>query len=178
MTITPDTKDWTKVLDAPCAECGFDAAAVDLPGIGGLLRGASAQWQQVLQGAGAASRRNPTLWSPVEYACHMRDVCRVFVVRVERLLTEDEPQFSNWDQDSTAIEDGYAEQLPLAVATELTDAAETLAARFDTVRDTQWERGGWRSDGARLTVAAVARLAAHETLHHLQDAGSTHQGSS
>ncbi|HEY5013683.1 MAG TPA: DinB family protein, partial [Acidimicrobiia bacterium] len=25
--ITPDTKDWTWVLERPCPECGFDASA-------------------------------------------------------------------------------------------------------------------------------------------------------
>ena len=26
--ITPDTKDWTWVLDRPCPECGYDASTV------------------------------------------------------------------------------------------------------------------------------------------------------
>ena len=29
MTIEPDTKDWTWVLDEPCPECGFDAPGLD-----------------------------------------------------------------------------------------------------------------------------------------------------
>ena len=27
MSITPDTKDWTWVLERPCPECGFEALA-------------------------------------------------------------------------------------------------------------------------------------------------------
>ena len=30
MTIEPDTKDWTWVLERACPECGFDAAACDV----------------------------------------------------------------------------------------------------------------------------------------------------
>jgi len=28
MSIEPDTKDWTWVLERPCPECGFDATAI------------------------------------------------------------------------------------------------------------------------------------------------------
>ncbi len=44
------------------------------------------------------------------------------------MLTEQDPLYPNWDQDATALEDRYQEQLPAAVVSELTGAAE--AARW------------------------------------------------
>ena len=38
MPITPDTTDWTWVLERPCTECGFDSAAVRYDEIPDLVR--------------------------------------------------------------------------------------------------------------------------------------------
>jgi hypothetical protein len=91
------------------------------------------------------------------------------------MVTEDNPQFPNWDQDATAIEDGYDKQEPLAVAAELASAAETMAATFDAVARDQWSREGRRSDGAVFTVETLARYFLHDIVHHGWDvtAGST-----
>ena len=35
MTIVPDDKNWTWVLERECPECGFDAPAVDVERVGG-----------------------------------------------------------------------------------------------------------------------------------------------
>ena len=40
------------------------------------------------------------------------------------MLTQDGPQYPNWDQDATAVQDRYAEQDPAAVSAELAAAAE------------------------------------------------------
>lgn len=170
MSITPDTKDWTQVLSTPCTECGFDAAQVDLQASSSELRRTAARWVGILADEQAARRRPaPDVWSPLEYACHVRDVVTVFDGRVLRLLTEDEPRFANWDQNVTAIEDDYAAQQPADVATDLAAYAERLALRLSEVRENDWQRAGLRSDGAVLTVAAVARLLNHEMRHHLYD---------
>lgn len=171
MPITPDTKDWTKVLDAPCAECGFDAATVAIPATGTMLRTNAVQWQQILEMDERTVRRRPTsqTWSPLEYACHVRDVIRVFDERLHCILSEDAPRFANWDQDATAVEQRYADQQPAEVARDLAAAAGGLAARFDTVSESDWDRSGVRSNGAVLTVAGLARLLTHEARHHLAD---------
>ncbi len=74
-------------------------------------------------------RSGPTTstWSPLEYACHVRDVFRIFDARLGLMLTEDDPTFANWDQDVTAVDDAYGEQDPATVAAELVDAG--VAAR-------------------------------------------------
>lgn len=63
------------------------------------------------------------------------------------MLTQDGPQFPDWDQDATAVEDRYGEQDPVVVAGELATAAEVIAAHFDGLAPDQWQRTGSRSDG-------------------------------
>ena len=47
MAITPDDKDWTWVLQRPCPECGFEAAALDVTETGTAIRANAAAWPAV-----------------------------------------------------------------------------------------------------------------------------------
>lgn len=171
-TIVPDDKDWTWVLERPCPECGLDTRAVDVTQVGDLVRANASSWQRVLAAPDAGVRPAPDRWSPLEYACHVRDVFRLFDERLDLMLTEDGPRYANWDQDATAIADGYASQSPVAVAIELTRAGSALADRFDAVEGDQWLRTGFRSDGASFTVDTFARYFIHDPVHHLWDVGA------
>jgi hypothetical protein len=112
------------------------------------------------------------IWSPLEYACHVRDVHRIFGERLGRMLAEDDPLFANWDQDATAVEEHYDEQDPATVAGELVAAAAAVADRYAGVTGDQWLRTGRRSDGARFTVTSLGRYHLHDVEHHLYDVGS------
>ena len=127
--LVPDTKDWTWVLTRPCEECGFDTHALEQQEIGPTLLRAADALVAALGRPDVASRPAPDVWSPLEYACHVRDVCRVFTGRLHRMLTEDDPAFENWDQDATAVADEYASQDPRVVARQLTAEARTLQRR-------------------------------------------------
>ena len=48
MAITPDTKDWTWVLERPCPDCGLDTPAVDPTRVAGMVRDNAQAWQRVL----------------------------------------------------------------------------------------------------------------------------------
>jgi hypothetical protein len=167
--IEPDTKDWTWVLDRPCPECGFAAAAVPVEEIAPRIVENAARWPVVLMYANAAVRPAANIWSPLEYACHVRDVHRIFSERVHRMLTEDDPEFANWDQDETAVAEHYSEQDPGIVATQLVAAAEKVAARYAAVTGRDWERTGRRSNGSFFTVASLGRYQLHDVVHHLVD---------
>ena len=169
MTITPDIKDWTWVLERPCGECGYDASAVSADAVADRLRANAAAWRRVLDRAAATARPRPEVWSPLEYACHVRDVHELYLHRLDRMLTEDDPLYDNWDQDATAVERRYDEQDPALVAGELADAAGRLADRFDTVTGDAWQRRGRRSDGASFTVDTFSRYLLHDVEHHLWD---------
>jgi hypothetical protein len=170
MTITPDTKDWTWVLQRPCPECGFDTQAFPVAAVPGMIRANAAAWPAALAGPGdPRARPEPGKWSPVEYGCHVRDVFRLYDQRLELMLSQDDPLFPNWDQDETAVADRYAEQDPGEVAAALREAAMAIAGRFEAVTGAQWQRTGNRSDGARFTVETFARYFLHDPVHHLYD---------
>lgn len=166
-----DVKDWTWVLGRRCDECGFDASAVQPAEVAGLIRTNAAAWRDVLSRPDVAVRPSPDVWSPLEYACHVRDVYALYDVRLHLMLDEDHPEFANWDQDETAVAERYWAQDPATVAGGLEAAAERLAASFDAVRGDQWSRPGRRSDGAEFTVDTFARYLVHDPIHHLHDAG-------
>lgn len=167
--LTPDTKDWTWVLERPCPECGLDVRSIAGRDVADRLRVNAARWPQVLSRPDAARRPDAATWSALEYGCHVRDVFRLYDRRLLLMLTEDDPLYPNWDQDETAIQDRYAEQEPAVVATELVTAGEHLASRFDGVRDEQWNRTGRRSDGAGFTIDTFSRYLLHDPVHHLHD---------
>ena len=169
MPIEPDTKDWTWVLTRACPDCGFDATAFPRQQVGALIRDNAAGWRPVLARPDVGHRPADGVWSPLEYACHVRDVYRRFDRRLELMLTEDDPLFDNWDQDATAVEERYGEQDPAVVGPDLVEAAASVAARFDGVHDEQWERPGRRSDGSAFTVESLGRYLIHDPVHHLHD---------
>jgi hypothetical protein len=172
MEITPDTKDWTWVLQRACPDCGLDTRAVAPTGVAGMVRENAAAWEAVLGGPDTRRRPAPQTWSPLEYACHVRDTMRIFDRRLLLMLTETDPLFPNWDQDATAVEDRYGDQDPAAVAAELRAAADTIADHFDRVQPDEWPRTGRRSDGAAFTIESFARYFIHDPVHHLHDVTS------
>jgi len=170
VTIIPDTKDWTWVLERPCPECGFDTSAFAREEIATLLRANAAEWPEVLAAADPVrDRPRPDTWSPLEYACHVRDVFRLYAQRLDLMLAQDGPAFANWDQDATAVEQRYREQDPAMVSAELVAAGEVLADGFAGVTGEQWARTGTRSDGVHFTVESFGRYLIHDPIHHLYD---------
>ena len=168
----PEVKDWTFVLNEPCPECGFVAADVDVHDLPDLVRAATAPWDEILADPQATVRPAPRVWSPLEYACHVRDVLRIFNGRVHLIRTQDDPVFPNWDQDATAIEDRYWEQDPATVATDLQDAASVNASGWASVGDDEWSRPGTRSNGSAFTLDSLGRYFLHDITHHLDDVGA------
>jgi hypothetical protein len=164
-----DDKDWTWVLQRPCPDCGFDAGAVDRSAIGTQARAAMAALTARLGEPGATQRPSAEVWSPLEYACHVRDVCRVFGERVDLMLAEDDPRFANWNQDDTARAERYWEQDPATVAQECADAVDRIGRTFDGVLADQWERPGRRSNGSVFTVDTLGRYFLHDLVHHAHD---------
>ena len=173
MAITPDTKNWTWVLERPCPECGFDSRAFPREESGSRVRDIARSWQEILAAPAVAVRPSDDVWSPLEYGCHVRDVFRVFGERLDLMLTSDGASFANWDQDKTAVDDCYGEQDPAVVAGELHASAASIAARFDGVAGAQWSRTGARSDGSSFTVESLGRYLIHDPIHHLHDVRSS-----
>ncbi len=168
--ITPDDKDWTWVLSRPCPGCGFDASACPTHEVAALVRQNARTWNRLLDGGVIkAGRPDPSAWSSLEYACHVRDVYARFDHRIALMLAEDDPLFPNWDQDATAVAERYDDQVPASVVAALATGAAAMAQRLEGLTAAQWQRPGRRSDGSIFTVATIARYMIHDPIHHVWD---------
>ena len=168
--ITPDTKDWTWVLERRCPECGFNASSCRAEEVPELLRDNTCRWSSLLaRGFLTPLRPDDSTWSPLEYACHVRDVYRRYLGRVELMLAEEDPLFPNCDQDASAVEDDYAGQQASVAVGELVAAGSALADLLGGLTAGQWARRGRRSDGATFTLDTLSRYMAHDVVHHLLD---------
>ena len=178
MPITPDTKDWTWVLERACPECGLDVRALSRQQLVAMLRDNAVTWAELLHDTHVRRRPSDDVWSALEYGCHVRDVYRLFDQRLQLMLDQEHPTFANWDQDETAVQERYDQQDPKVVAQELRSAAETLGGRFAALSEHQWGRTGARTDGARFTVDSFGRYLLHDIVHHVDDVrrGFAHLG--
>lgn len=167
--IAPDTKDWTWVLEQPCGECGFDPDAQSMADLPRLIHDSAMVWTDVLRRPDAGERPAPGVWSALEYACHVRDVHRLFAERVTLMLEQDGPTFANWDQDETAVAGNYAEQDPAEVDVDLVEAAGHVAGIYATVTPETAGRRGVRSNGSEFTVRTIGLYHLHDVLHHVHD---------
>ena len=181
MTTTPpppgraDDKDWTWVLDRACPECEADVGRLSLAEVVALNRRCAATWAEVLRGDTVALRERPAadVWSPLEYGCHVRDVFRLFLTRLELMLDEDDPLFANWNPNDTAEAERYDLADPSHVADEVEAAGSAIADRFESLAPEQLGRVGRRSDGASFSVLTFARYEIHDPVHPLWDIGTT-----
>lgn len=171
MAITPDTKDWTWVIERACPACGFDPSTVRRADVADRIARSAARWDGALARADVAVRPNDHTWSVLEYGCHVRDVHLIMRERLALMLARDGAAFANWDQDVAAVDDEYHAQDPDVVADELADAALAFAQAYDTVGDEDWGRTGLRSNGSAFTVESFAVYALHDLEHHRVDVG-------
>ena len=169
MAITPDTKDWTWVLERRCPECGFEAAGLTPRDVARRLDQALPRWDAALQRDDVLERPDPETWSPLEYACHVRDVFGLFRHRLGLMLAEDGARFEDWDQDATAAEKAYADADPAVVRAELAGQGAAIREAFADVPEEAYARRGLRSNGSEFTVVTLAQYFLHDVEHHLYD---------
>jgi DinB superfamily len=171
MSIEPDSKDWTWVIDRRCEECGFDPRTVDHATIADRLVTAAQGWPARLAQPDARERPAPHVWSPLEYGAHVRDLAGLMARRLTLILDEDDPLFPDWDQDAAAIDGSYATLSPEQVADELVDAVTAFADVVRTVPPRAWDRAGTRSNGSVFTAYTISVYALHDVEHHVHDVG-------
>lgn len=167
MTIEPDAKDWSWVLERRCPECGHDVVAYTPALVPAVLTDAVRRWREVLRRPGVGRRDDPGRWSPLEYGGHTRDVLVLMTERLRLMRAQDGVALPNWDQDAAAA--GYAEEPPQQVADGIEEAAAAASDAFGSVPEGEWARRGVRGDGVEFTVETLARYLVHEVLHHLHD---------
>ncbi len=156
-----------------CAECGFEqdlASAETVPtaivdGVGDVVA--------LVAGAGPAvhGRRAPGVWSPLEYACHLRDALLVQRERVLMARRIEQPVFDPMGRDERVDHDGYADQNPDDVTRQLADAAAMFANVLRRLGSADWDRTvvyGYPERRVR-SLRWVAAHTLHEVRHHRRD---------
>lgn len=153
-----------------CAQCGFDYDAADPAEASGEVGQLLPDYQRHLQAdpASLRYRRDPSTWSILEYACHVRDCFALYRWRISKVLAEDRPDLPAMGRDEVAVDARYNEQDPAEVAQEMEANHERLAELLDGLQEGNWERVGTR-EGVELSVAWMAVNTLHEARHHLLD---------
>jgi hypothetical protein len=156
-----------------CEGCGFEyhaeAAPDTPPEIVARARALAAVVGE--PGVDVRTRRSREQWSPLEYACHVRDVLLVQRERVLAARRIDCPSSAPMGRDERAELDGYAEQDPTAVARQLEDAAAMFANVLSRLDASEWDRTvvyNYPTKQVR-TLGWVAVNTLHEVRHHLCD---------
>ena len=111
-------------------------------------------------------------WSVLEILCHLRDYQAIFAERIRRILEEETPAFTAYDEKARlalVIENDYANQDLRAVLDEYRSTRRLIIERLATLDDEQWGREGKfaADDVVDLTMPVV-----HTLLH---DADHTEQ---
>ena len=156
-----------------CEECGFDYESVAPQDIGSTTRAMAREFTAAVVGPAIRTRPQPEVWSPLEYACHVRDMLQVQLGRLARGLAEDTPSFQPMLRDERPVRLRYNEQDPVVVTEQLVDAADALADVFDGLTEDHMARTvvyNWPVEAVQ-PLRWLGRHTIHELVHHRGDLG-------
>lgn len=161
-----------------CAECGFQYESIGTNAIAEALRARAITFMAALP-ADLRARPAPDVWSPIEYACHVRDVLQVQIGRVARGLVEDTPSFEPMGRDLRPEQLRYADQDAEVVRFQVLEAASALADVFAGMNGDHLARTityNWPERMVR-PLRWVGRHTVHELVHHTMDVERQRGGS-
>ena len=157
-----------------CSECGYDYGALTTRDASSTLVDLARRMDRRLRsaaGAVVATRSEPSVWSALEYACHLRDVLLVQRERILLAVVKDNPTFPPMCRDERVVLAGYGEQSREAVGRELVMAAELIARVIDKLDTTQMARPCVYNfpEAKERDVSWLVRHTTHEAVHHTMD---------
>lgn len=164
-------------MTEPCPECQFDPTSVDDVGseIAALARKFAAPLTRFLPGEDGGAllrtRPDPDTWSPLEYACHVRDVLVRFEERTRAMVAQPGIRFGWWDHEAAVVDDDYAGRDPATVADEIAEATSAYASTLADLDPIDREATGERRPDEIFTVETLAIWGLHEAKHHQLDIG-------
>lgn len=160
-----------------CPVCGLDSDTISPRDAVVAVRSFPRRYRALLapgpaqdDGPGAVIRRrpDPSTWSALEYTAHVADVLDHLGPAIRRIVVEDIPTVTLFDNVARAAQQAYNDQARAEVLGWLDLACADLASVLEGVRPDDWRRVG-RIEGADRDALAVAREAVHEGAHHLRD---------
>lgn len=155
-----------------CSECGFTYDLTEYPAAAQAISAGVADFAEILRSdAKLRDRPSPGVWSPLEYACHVRDVLLVQRERVLLALRTETPDCVPMGRDDRAEHEGYNEQDFEAVARQLSDSALLFRTVLDRLDEASWQRTLIYTypDPMEKSLKWVAVHTLHEVRHHLMD---------
>lgn len=169
MSATPLTRAIPDSLPLPrCHRCDFADRPFERETAGAVLRAYAVRWQRVLADPRTTSRPVGALaWSPLEHACHVRDMCLLFHQRLDTTLGTGRGPLPDPAVSGGHLPGLYRDEDPRRVAGELGRAARALALRLAALTAADWDHDDPRFPGERLTVDFFTRHLLHDIAHDL-----------
>lgn len=120
-------------------------------------------------------RSTPDRWSPLEYACHVRDVLLVQRERVLKALRGHGHEVLPMGRDERVVHDDYNAQQPANVALQVEQAALLFVDLLQRLSPSEWdlEVAYLFPEASSRSLRWVAVHTAHEVVHHLHDINDT-----
>lgn len=163
---------WTRIQTDRCPQCGQHPAADPPASLGRAALAGAADWRAFLAEADPVHLRTnprPSVWSPLQYGAHSRDMLQVFGDRILLAVAEENPVVPWFDPGPEAWA-RYNRLDPAELADELEASAEHLASIAAERTGSDWHRTARRDGVDQFTVAGLTCFAVHEVHHHLLDA--------
>lgn len=156
-----------------CADCGFVYDLSQSAAAERSIRERVAEVVAILSArdVNSRSRRQPGVWSPLEYGCHLRDMLLVQRERVLAARRMERPDCPPMGRDERVVHDGYAEQEPEDVARQLAGAAQMFSNVLARLDADDWDRTViyHYPETCERSLRWVAIHTMHEAQHHLLD---------
>jgi hypothetical protein len=157
-----------------CPDCGFAWEDIPVEDFAAGLASLEERYRERLTSAPETALRRrpaPDVWSPLEYACHVRDILLAQRERIYLALVEDRPSFARMNREERVELARYDEESPAAVANQLGLVFPLVRIALTGRTPEQWQRlllynypGPVEHD-----LAWLGRHTLHECEHHLVD---------
>ena len=116
-------------------------------------------------------------WSPLETLTHVRDVIvHVYGLRIRRLFYEDEPIFTDFDEEGyrrASLARGESAEALLAM---IAGEQEQLARLLDALPDADWSRQGRHPVFGVMSIEFLARRIGEHAVEHAAQIAAAHGG--
>ena len=157
----------------PCPGCGFTYDLSRAASAADDIRARVGEIVAILRdnSIDVNARPRAEVWSPLEYACHLRDVLLVQRERVLAARRVSGTVCTPMGREERVEHDGYNEQHPDDVARQLADAATLFGNVLARLADDDWDRAVVYNypETHERSLRWVAVHTAHELQHHLLD---------
>lgn len=170
---------WHRIQHEPCPQCGDYPASVPPSALGELAVERAGQWREFLTTTDEHQLRHipePGVFSPLQYAAHVRDIIRVYTDRMILGLDQDAPTVPIFMPPETAWVE-YNQASIDETAADLETQASRLRDVLAGMAPSAWSRIVINDRGVygvfTFTLVGLACNAVHEVHHHLLDATGT-----